>query len=68
MQFIDFIKNIPGLGVFLFASGVLMMTLDIKKLVSIAFAKTETRDFRFFYILPGITFFTVGFMLMMDKL
>lgn len=61
MQLLDTLAAIPGLGIFILLSGILMIGIDVRKLYKIAIERPEHPDYRFYYILPGITFFTIGF-------
>ena len=61
-EILIYLANIPGLGLFLILSGALMIGLDIKKLVSYVTAESRPKDFRFSFILPGLAFFALGFM------
>ena len=61
---IGFFANIPGLDVFLILAGALMIGLDLRKLYKYAIAGDKNANFSFPYILPGIGFFTLGFMLL----
>lgn len=60
----EFLSNIPGLDVFLILAGALMIGLDLRKLYRYAVDEVEKKDFSFQFILPGLAFFTIGFMLM----
>lgn len=60
----EFMRSVPGLGILLIFGGALLMGLDIKKLYTYATMKDRPLDFGFYYILPGLAFFALGFMVM----
>ncbi len=61
---IQYLAHLPGLTAFLLLFSCVLIGMDLRKLYRYATMTEKPKNFRFRYILPGITIFTLGFMLL----
>ncbi|MDT8448212.1 MAG: hypothetical protein RRB13_15065 [bacterium] len=61
-NFMGLLRSVPGLGALLIFSGAVLMGLDIRKLYQYATMKDRPVSFQFYYLVPGMLFFALGFM------
>ena len=64
---LQYLAHLPFLTEFLLIFSLVLMGMDIRKLYRYATMDEKPKDFRFRYILPGITLFTLGFMLLRES-
>ena len=66
-NFLQTLQAVPGLGPIIVIAGIVMMAMDINKLYGVATMPRDKKnkpDLRFYYILPGLFLFALGYQIL----